>query len=144
MSNNLCIFKEGSVVIPEGFIDRTLNIIADSQSSQPPVNISRGTLPTGVALNDYISRQPGELQRNVQGWQEKERTTVVPGDNVCSGIGLDYSFLRPDNVRIWQKQAVFGCGSAVILVVSTSKPAEFTAQEEVRFQQVVQSFKPHA
>ena len=144
MSNDRCIFKEGSLAIPQGFIDRTVNILADARSLQPPVNVSRDNLPAGAQLSDYITQQLGELQRNVTGWEEQAITEVVLGENDCTGIGLHYSFLHPDTRRIWQTQAVFDRGNGAILVFSTSKAAEFTPEEKANFLQIIQSFRPHA
>lgn len=144
MSNDRCIFKEGSLAIPQGFVDRTVNILADAQSLQPPVNISRDNLPAGAQLSDYIAQQLGELQHNVTGWEEQTITEVVLGENYCTGVGLNYSFLHPDTRRIWQTQAVFDCGNGAILVISTSKAAEFTPEEQANFLQIIQSFRPHA
>lgn len=142
MNTDLCLFNEGSVTIPQGFVDRTINIIADAQAQQPPVNISRDKLPVGMALDDYINSQISELQRSVQGWEGQIQAGWVLGDNVCTGIGLDHSFLRPDGVRICQKQAIFDVGDGTLLLFSSSKTSGFSAAEEACFQQVIASFTP--
>ncbi len=56
-----CIFSEGSVILPEGYKEQTVNILISPTGNA--VNISRDDKPTDETFDDYVARQKQLLQR---------------------------------------------------------------------------------
>ncbi|MGL6017129.1 MAG: DcrB-related protein [Gibbsiella quercinecans] len=142
MDNYFCCFNEGRVRLPAGYIDRTINIIADRLSQLPPVNISRDLMGSAADLNGYIEGQLNLLKPKVSGWQEDPRREVVLGNSVNHGIEIAYSFLRPDNQRVWQLQAIFTFNHRDVIIFSSSKGSAFNEKDRQRFHLLLKSFIP--
>lgn len=135
-----CRFTEGQVVLPEGYCDRTVNVLLAGDEASPSLNISRDTLPPGESLAGYITRQLDTLSHSMKGWVLKSREPSVPGTGVLSGESILASYLR-DGKRIWQRQAVFALPQGRILVFTLAHSRRLTAQDESLLQQVLDSFE---
>ncbi|CAI1986024.1 Uncharacterized conserved protein [Serratia quinivorans] len=48
-----CTFTEGSVALPEGYSDRTVNVLLAGDDISPSLNISRDALQPDETLNGY-------------------------------------------------------------------------------------------
>ncbi|MGU3525042.1 DcrB-related protein [Enterobacteriaceae bacterium C23F] len=143
MDNQRCVFTEGSITVPEGLTDRSINMLGDAQSRLPPINITRDYLATHQDLAGYIQQQVSTLTRQVSGWQAKGQRTISLGDNAACGILLNYSFLRTDGLRLMHQQAVFLLGGRQILVFTTMKGSPFSEADNRRFLAAISSFRPH-
>jgi hypothetical protein len=141
MDKNICRFSEGMITLPEGYCERTLNTLADPRSAMPPVTISRDKLANHNNPEEYISSQLAILQRQMKDWQQQANQPVVLGDNLSTGIMITYDFLRPDNIRLYQKQAIFTLNLEDVLIFSLSKASPLTDEEIQLFNNILKSFQ---
>lgn len=141
MDKTLCRFTEGTITLPEGYCERTLNTLADTRSVLPPITISRDKLGDHNNPEEYILSQLAILQKQMKDWQQDAHQPVVLGDNLTTGIMISYDFLRPDNLRLYQKQALFTLNMEDILIFSLSKASSITAADLQLFSDTLKSFR---
>ncbi|AMG56710.1 DcrB-related protein [Pantoea vagans] len=141
MDKTLCRFTEGTITLPEGYCERTLNTLADTRSVLPPITISRDKLGDHNNPEEYILSQLAILQKQMKDWQQDAHQPVVLGDNLTTGIMISYDFLRPDNLRLYQKQALFTLNMEDILIFSLSKASPITAADLQLFSDTLKSFR---
>ncbi|MDI9110331.1 DUF1795 domain-containing protein [Serratia marcescens] len=135
-----CFFTEGSIALPEGYRDQSINVLLSDDEFAPSLNISRDVIPSDETLSDYLSRQLDALAPNIQGWVLKAREPAVLGEGAVPGECMLMSYLL-DGVRIWQYQAVFALASGRILVFTLSMARELTCEDNVLLQQVLSSYR---
>lgn len=141
MDKTICRFTEGTITLPEGYCERTLNTLADTRSVLPPITISRDKLGDHNNPEEYILSQLAILQKQMKDWQQEAHQPVVLGDNLTTGIMISYDFLRPDNFRLYQKQALFTLNMEDILIFSLSKASPITAADLQLFSDTLKSFR---
>ncbi|KAA5927441.1 DUF1795 domain-containing protein [Pantoea sp. Bo_2] len=141
MYKTICRFTEGTITLPEGYSERTLNTLADTRSVLPPITISRDKLGDHNNPEEYILSQLAILQKQMKDWQQEAHQSVVLGDNLTTGIMISYDFLRPDNLRVYQKQALFTLNMEDILIFSLSKASPITANDLQLFSDTLKSFR---
>ncbi|MCX3308698.1 DcrB-related protein [Pantoea vagans] len=141
MDKTICRFTEGTITLPEGYCERTLNTLADTRSVLPPITISRDKLGDHNNPEEYILSQLAILQKQMKDWQQEAHQPVVLGDNLTTGIMISYDFLRPDNLRLYQKQALFTLNMEDILIFSLSKASPITAPDIQLFSDTLKSFR---
>ncbi|PXW15136.1 DcrB-related protein [Pantoea sp. JKS000250] len=141
MDKTICRFTEGTITLPEGYCERTLNTLADTRSVLPPITISRDKLGDHNNPEEYILSQLAILQKQMKDWQQEVHQPVVLGDNLTTGIMISYDFLRPDNLRLYQKQALFTLNMEDILIFSLSKASPITAADLQLFSDTLKSFR---
>jgi hypothetical protein len=127
--------------LPQGYCERTLNTLAGTRSTLPPITISRDKLGDHNNPEEYILSQLAILQKQMKDWQQEVHQPVVLGNNLTTGIMITYDFLRPDNLRLYQKQAVFTLNMDDLLIFSLSKAAPMTAEELQLFSDTLKSFR---
>ncbi len=137
-----CLFSEGSVALPEGYQDRTVNIFPPSAAGDAAFNISRDTPESGETLAAYIDRQLALMTSHLKGWKTLAREPATLGSEALEGECLHASYLRGAE-RIWQRQAVFLTAPDKVLVFTSSKNAELTARDEKAFGELLASFHSH-
>lgn len=141
MDKTICRFTEGTITLPEGYCERTLNTLADTRSVLPPITISRDKLGDHNNPEEYILSQLAILQKQMKDWQQEAHQPVVLGDNLTTGIMISYDFLRPDNLRLYQKQALFTLNMEDILIFSLSKARPITSTDMQLFSDTLKSFR---
>jgi len=141
MDNTICRFTEGTITLPEGYCERTLNTLADTRSALPPITISRDKLGNHNNPEEYILSQLAILQKQMKDWQQEAHQPVALGNNLTMGIMITYDFLRPDNLRLYQKQAVFTLNMEDILIFSLSKASIITDTDIQLFSDTLKSFR---
>jgi hypothetical protein len=141
MDKTICRFTEGMITLPQGYCERTLNTLAGTRSTLPPITISRDKLGDHNNPEEYILSQLAILQKQMKDWQQEVHQPVVLGNNLTTGIMITYDFLRPDNLRLYQKQAVFTLNMDDLLIFSLSKAAPMTAEELQLFSDTLKSFR---
>lgn len=140
MDKTICRFSEGMITLPQGYCERTLNTLTDIRSTLPPITISRDKLGDHNNPEEYILSQLAILQKQMKDWQQEVHQQVVLGQNLTTGIMITYDFLRPDNLRLYQKQAIFTLNMEDLLIFSLSKAAPMTAEELQLFSDTLKSF----
>lgn len=141
MDKTICRFTEGMITLPQGYCERTMNTLADTHSALPPITISRDKLGDHNNPEEYILSQLAILQKQMKDWQQEVHQPVVLGNNLTTGIMITYDFLRPDNLRLYQKQAVFTLNMDDLLIFSLSKASPFTAADFQIFSDALESFR---
>lgn len=141
MDKTICRFTEGTITLPEGYCERTLNTLADTRSVLPPITISRDKLGDHNNPEEYILSQLAILQKQMKDWQQEAHQPVVLGNNLTTGIMISYDFLRPDNLRLYQKQALFTLNMEDILIFSLSKASPITSTDMQLFSDTLKSFR---
>lgn len=141
MDKTICRFTEGMITLPQGYCERTLNTLAGTRSTLPPITISRDKLGDHNNPEEYILSQLAILQKQMKDWQQEVHQPVVLGNNLTTGIMITYDFLRPDNLRLYQKQAVFTLNMDDLLIFSLSKASPITAADLQIFSDTLVSFR---
>lgn len=135
-----CAFTEGSVALPEGYSDRTVNVLLAGDDVSPSLNISRDVLLPDETPADYITRQLDTLSQALKGWVLKGREPVQLGGGECAGECVYASYLR-DGKRIWQRQAVFALAGGRVLVFTLAQARKPAPQDDAVLQQVLESYR---
>lgn len=141
MDKSLCRFSEGMITLPQGYCERTLNTLVHPQSTLPPITISRDKLGNHNNPEEYILSQLAIFQKQMKDWQQQDHQPVVLGDGLTTGIMITYDFLRPDNQRLYQKQAIFTLNMDDILIFSLSKAAPLTEEDIQLFTGILKTFR---
>ncbi|MBE3175416.1 DUF1795 domain-containing protein [Enterobacter cloacae complex sp. P29RS] len=136
-----CAFSEGSVSLPDGYRDRTVNVLLAGDDFSPSLNISRDALQPDEVLADYITRQLDELSRGLKGWMLKNREPASLGKDLLQGECVHASYLR-DGKRVWQRQAVFALQEGRVLVFTLAHTRKLLPQDDALLQQVLDSYQP--
>lgn len=136
-----CAFSEGSVSLPDGYSDRTVNVLLPGDDFSPSLNISRDALQPDEALADYITRQLDELSQGLKGWVLKKREPASLGKDPLQGECVHASYLR-DGKRVWQRQAVFALQEGHVLVFTLANTRKLLPQDDALLQQVLDSYQP--
>ena len=73
--------QEGSFILPESFIDRSVNIFVSesNERASPGMNISRDTLKPDEDLASYIDRQIVLMKKNLGQYRLLSRTPAQAG-----------------------------------------------------------------
>nr|MBD8132655.1 DcrB-related protein [Pantoea agglomerans] len=90
---------------------------------------------------EYILSQLAILQNQMKDWQQEVHQPVVLGNNLTTGIMITYDFLRPDNLRLYQKQAVFTLNMDDLLIFSLSKASPISAADLQIFSDTLEGFR---
>lgn len=135
-----CAFTEGSVALPAGYIDRTVNVLLAGDELSPSISISRDTLQPAEALDGYVSRQLAALGQSLKGWVLKSREPAMLGGDLLDGECVRASYLR-DGKRIWQSQAVFALADGLVLVFTLAMARKLTPQDDALLQHVLNSYR---
>ncbi|HEI3539040.1 TPA: DUF1795 domain-containing protein [Escherichia coli] len=135
-----CVFSEGSVSLPAGYNERTVNVLVAGDEYSPSLTISRDNARHGELLPDYIARQLAVLSGNLKGWVLNRREPVSLGNGQWAGERVDASYLR-DGQRIWQQQAVFMLQDSRILVFTLTHNRKLSQQDTTLLRQVLDSYQ---
>lgn len=135
-----CAFTEGSVALPEGYVDRTVNVLLAGDDTSPSINISRDVLQPVESLDDYVSRQLVALGQSLKGWVFKSREPAMLGGDLLAGEWVRASYLR-DGKRIWQSQVVFAQADGRVLVFTLAMTRKLMPQDDALLLQVLNSYR---
>ncbi|EPH1424349.1 DcrB-related protein [Klebsiella aerogenes] len=135
-----CAFTEGSIALPEGYADRTVNVLLAGDDVSPSINISRDALQPAENLENYVTRQLDALAQGLKGWAFKSREPAMLGGDLLTGEWVRASYLR-DGKRIWQSQAVFALADGRVLVFTLAMARKLTPQDDALLLQVLSSYR---
>lgn len=140
MNKTICRLTEGTITLPEGYCERTLNTLADTRSVLPPITISRDKLGNHNNPEEYILSQLDILKKQMKDWHQEPHQPVTLGKNLTTGIMITYDFLRPDKLRLYQKQAIFTLNMEDLLIFSLSKTTPMMTKDLQIFSDTLESF----
>jgi hypothetical protein len=135
--------NEGTLNIPEGLVDRSVNMLMTSDGRGMSIVVSRDVLQAGENLEQFIKRQMSDLSRQVTKLQEQGRSETKLGpvnEDGLVGMQIASSFKQHGQV-IYQFQAAFvlSDGARVLIFTGTSI-APHTDAEKLTWQQLISSF----
>lgn len=136
--------QEGSIALPEGFQDRTVNMFVPGTTLPAPLNvtISRDNLLPAEHLNAYIDRQVKLIASKLRGYTLLSKTpaTLSPQQPLV-GVQVDAYYMN-DGRPVYQRQAAFEIQPGRVLVFSTTSQADFGASQDQDWLQLLSSFQP--
>ena len=141
--NLFSLLSEGQVMLPEGYQDRTVNLFTSFAKDAPSFTVSRDSLEPNEALSAYIDRQLAQMQQHLKQWQQSGRFPGTLGESGLHGEIVHGSYQR-NGRPIWQQQAVFNPQGVHILVFTMTATAMLTEADNVLFDSLLKSFRPHA
>lgn len=116
-----CRFTEGSITLPQGYQDKTVNIFTSTKHDAPGISISRDILKADQTLTDYVSQQLEQLQKQMKKWEQGSRQTIAATDTLPEGERVCASYSSLNDQRIWQIQAIFVLQHNRILVFTLTR-----------------------
>ncbi|WP_445494728.1 DcrB-related protein [Photorhabdus sp. SF281] len=119
-----CRFTEGSITLPEGYQEQTVNILIAPDA--PALNISRDQLVAGEDLASYLTRQKGLLKSGLRDWQLLAEQPATLGDNLRQGTTLLSRYRPKKGQQVHQYQAVFLLDEKKALIFTLSSQQAFT------------------
>lgn len=108
-SENRIRIHEGSIVLPNGFEDRTTNLFVPvDTAAQPNLSVARDWLKDGEALAPYIDRQIALLKSRLQGHRVLSRQAERLGPEIdgLPGERIDAAY-RNGPKTVFQRQGAF-------------------------------------
>lgn len=142
-ARNACYINEGSVTLPSGYTDRTVNVFTTGGSESPfALNIARDTPEAGESLSDYVRRQVGLLEKNLRKYRVSQHSVTELGELKIPAEIIEATYMA-DSRQVWQRQLAIFHGERVLIFTATATAA-FTAQQNADWEQWVSSFRPGA
>jgi hypothetical protein len=136
--------QEGSITLPEGVQDRTVNMFVVGNSVPAPLNITvgRDNMLPAEDLNAYISRQIKLITSKLRGYTllGKKAAELSTGQTFA-GIQVDAYYMN-DGRPVYQRQAAFEIQPGRILVFSTTSQADFSTVQDENWLKLLTSFQP--
>ncbi|MFJ3485589.1 DcrB-related protein [Pseudomonas sp. NPDC090202] len=136
--------QEGSIALPAGFQDRTVNMFVLGASIPAPlsITISRDNLLPSEALKAYVDRQVKMMASKLRGYtllgkSAASLSTAAPID----GIQIDAYYMN-EGRPFYQRQAAFLTEPGRALIFSTTAQADFSAEQNQNWADLLASFQP--
>lgn len=136
--------QEGSITLPEGFEDRTINMFISGSSIPAPLNItvSRDNLGPGEDLGAYLERQVTQIALRLPGYTALgSKAAQLSSTQPVAGLQVDGYHLK-DGRPFYQRQAAFEIAPGRTLVFSVTNQTDFSKEQEQRWLQLLNSFEP--
>jgi hypothetical protein len=136
--------QEGSIVLPEGFQDRTVNMFVLGNSIPAPLNVtvSRDNMLPAEDLKSYIDRQVKLIASKLRGYTLLgKKVATLSTQQPLAGIQVDAYYLN-DGRPAYQRQAAFEIEPGRILVFSTTSQTDFGPTQNENWLQLLSSFQP--
>ncbi|MFR0675090.1 DcrB-related protein [Enterobacterales bacterium AW_CKDN230030176-1A_HGKHYDSX7] len=138
--------QEGSIALPAGFDDRTVNMFVLGSSIPAPLSItvSRDTLLPDETLQAYVDRQIKMLTSKLRGYTRIGNTPVALSTAApIPGIQIDAYYMNQGR-PLYQRQAAFITSPGRALIFSTTAQADFSAEQTQDWNNLLASFTPRA
>lgn len=136
--------QEGSISLPEGFDDRTVNMFVLGASVPAPlsITISRDTLLPDEALQAYVDRQIKMLTSKLRGYTRLDNKAVTLSATApIPGIQIDAYYMNQGR-PLYQRQAAFLISPGRALIFSTTAQADFSPRQSEDWDNLLASFLP--
>lgn len=136
--------QEGSIALPQGFQDRTVNMFVLGASIPAPLSItvSRDTLLPSEALKAYVDRQVKMLASKLRGYTLLGRKDVALSSLApIDGLQIDAYYMN-EGRPFYQRQAAFLIEPGRALIFSTTAQADFSSEQNQNWVDLLASFQP--
>jgi len=136
--------QEGSISLPEGFQDRTVNMFILGNNVPAPLNItlSRDNLLPAEDLTAYIDRQVKLIATKLRGYTVLSKTPAqLSSSQPLAGLQIEAYYMN-EGRPVYQRQAAFEVAPGRILVFSTTSQKDFSGKQNERWLELLSSFQP--
>lgn len=136
--------QEGSIALPEGFQDRTVNMFILGSNIPAPLNItiSRDNVLPSEDLDAYIDRQVKLIASKLRGYTVLARKPAqLSSSQPLMGVQIEGYYLN-DGRPVYQRQAAFEIAPGRILVFSTTSQKDFSGKQNESWLALLSSFQP--
>jgi hypothetical protein len=134
---------EGTLTVPEGLVDRSVNMLMSADGRGMSIVVSRDRLQAGEDIEHFIKRQMSDLSRQVTKLQEQGRAEAKLGPIAENGpIGIQIaSTFKQHGQQIHQFQAIFPMtDDGRVLILTGTSLAPHTEEEKLVWQQLLSTF----
>ncbi|MDN7427117.1 DUF1795 domain-containing protein [Burkholderia sp. AU45388] len=143
-SENRIRIHEGSIVLPNGFEDRTTNLFVPADTAaQPNLSVARDWLKDGETLAPYIDRQIALLKSRLQGHRVLSRQTerLGPETDGMPGERIDAAY-RNGPKTVFQRQGAFIVAPGRVLIFTASSPKSFGETLDALWRNWLDGYRP--
>lgn len=140
-STNNYRINEGTLSVPDEFIDRTINVFAN-HPTQPSLafNISRDKLLEDETLDDYLKRQLSLLKKGLKQFRLLEQNQLACGDGQVIEIITTYK--DRNNQIVFQSQAVLPVNEqGALLVFTVTSVTKMNDTQKTQWRQLITSYQ---
>ncbi|WP_409261646.1 DcrB-related protein [Pseudomonas putida] len=135
---------EGTLHLPEGLQDRTVNIFVQPNSgpAQLNINVSRDDLLADESLSAYVDRQVALIGTKLRNYTLlAKRPASLSTSTPLAGLQVDAYYLH-EGRPVYQRQAAFEVVPGRILVFSATSQSDFDDRQNAGWQQLLDGFRP--
>lgn len=143
-SDNRIRIHEGSIVLPDGFEDRTTNLFVPTDlATQPNLSIARDWLKDGETLAPYIDRQLAILKSRLQGHRliSRQAEHLGPEVDAMPGERIDTAY-RNGAKMVFQRQAAFIVAPGRVLIFTASSAKSFGESFDALWRNWLEGYLP--
>lgn len=132
-------FNEGSLELPEGYVDQTINVFPNSSSSPADfsVVVSRDSPLAGENLQAYFERQMKQLPNTLPGLKVLRRGQITVGGEPA--MEVEYTWVSK-GMKMHQRQATLMAGGRILNVTASALDNSFH-KFATQFEEILDSFK---
>lgn len=137
------LLQEGTINLPEDFVDRTVNTFALGSTIPAPlsVTVARDKMLPDEDMTTYIKRQLKLLQSHIKGYKlVSQKELSLPSNNKIEGAQIE-AYYKTEGRYYYQKQAAFQIEPKKILVFSCTSQEQFTEAQNKLWQDLLESFQ---
>ncbi|KVR14054.1 hypothetical protein WK13_12355 [Burkholderia ubonensis] len=143
-SENRIRIHEGSIVLPNGFEDRTTNLFVPADTAtQPNLSVARDWLKDGETLAPYIDRQIALLKSRLQGQRllARQAERLGPETDGMPGERIDTAY-RNGAKMVFQRQAAFIVAPGRVLIFTASSSKSFGDTFDTFWRNWLEGYRP--
>lgn len=137
------LLQEGTINLPEDFVDRTVNTFALGSTIPAPlsVTVARDKMLPDEDMTTYIKRQLKLLQSHIKGYKlVSQKELSLPSNKKIEGAQIE-AYYKTEGRYYYQKQAAFQIEPKKILVFSCTSQEQFTDAQNKLWQDLLESFQ---
>ncbi|EBA5557649.1 TPA: DUF1795 domain-containing protein [Salmonella enterica] len=114
-------FSEGSIAMPEGFSDHTVNmlVLGGPENSLINLSITRAQLKPGETLSGYVDEQLKILKQRLKEHRVLKRETARLGSGEQAIEGEQIAATHKQGSVVWQYQAAFQVNASGLVLIFT-------------------------
>lgn len=137
------LLQEGTINLPEDFVDRTVNTFALGSTIPAPlsVTVARDKMLPDEDMTTYIKRQLKLLQSHIKGYKlVSQKELSLPSNKKIEGAQIE-AYYKTEGRYYYQKQAAFQIEPKKILVFSCTSQEQFTDAQNKLWQDLLENFQ---
>ncbi len=137
------LLQEGTINLPEDFVDRTVNTFALGSTIPAPlsVTVARDKMLPDEDMPTYLKRQIKLLQSHIKGYKLIDQKALsLPSNQEIEGAQIE-AYYKTEGRYYYQKQAAFEIAPKKIIVFSCTSQEQFTEAQNKLWQDLLESFQ---